>query len=111
MHAGVFILEDRELVNFSELLEHRSEIVLLQVSWYLSDEEFDNIAVGTGLCSASRVHCRRGRDKHSTPFNPSHALPLSISRPDKYATPDCIFPLGPLNSAFTKIHPQTVLSS
>lgn len=41
VHAGVLVLEDGELVDLTELLEHRAQSVLLEVTGYLADEQFN----------------------------------------------------------------------
>lgn len=53
MHPAVFVLQHRELVDVSELLEHGPEMFLVQVSGDLTDEQLD--------ISVPEVTGRRGR--------------------------------------------------
>lgn len=45
MHARKAVLEHGELVDLAELLKERSEVLLVQVAWYLPDEQFDSVVV------------------------------------------------------------------
>ena len=61
MYAGDPVFEHHQLVNLSELLEHRTQIVLVEVAWYLSDEQLDGVRVlvserrgGGGRCRGRR---------------------------------------------------------
>lgn len=45
VYAGDPVFEHHQLVNLSELLEHRTQVVLIKVAWYLTDEQLDGVRV------------------------------------------------------------------
>lgn len=45
MHAGEFVLENGELVDFAELVKERAKILLFHVPGNLTYEEFDGVVL------------------------------------------------------------------
>ena len=45
VYAGDPVFEHHQLVNLSELLEHRAQVVLIKVTWYLPDEQLYGVRV------------------------------------------------------------------
>ena len=45
VHSGQFVLEHSELVDLAELLEHRPEVVILEVAGNLADKQLDRVLV------------------------------------------------------------------
>lgn len=82
MHPGEPVLEHRELVDLAELLEQRLEVLLLQVSRDLADEELDSVVIFHGNRAVESVDSagaeailRRDRGH----LSPSRALCLPLS--------------------------------
>ncbi len=86
MHPGEPVLEHRELVDLSELLEQRLEVFLLQVSRDLTDEELDGVVIFHGNRAVESVHSSgavRGAEailrRYRGHLSPSGALCLRLS--------------------------------
>lgn len=45
VYAGDPVFEHHQLVNLSELLEHRTQVVLVKVAWYLTHKQLDGVGV------------------------------------------------------------------
>ena len=45
VHPRQFVLQNGELVDLSKLLEHRPQVVVLQVAWDLPDEELHSVVI------------------------------------------------------------------
>ena len=59
VYAGDAVFEHHQLVDLSELLEHRTQVVLVEVARYLADEQLDGVRVLVGGCQRAGGGGRR----------------------------------------------------
>lgn len=71
VHPGKLVFQDGELVNFSELLEQRTQMFLAEVSRDLTDEQFDtSVYVGSRRRRITRRFGSRGANRHAVLMQP-----------------------------------------